>query len=201
MTPSTDVHELRSLFAQAVEEAAPVVATVTPADLDRPTPCDGWDVRTLLAHVLGQYAGFARAALDGDADVNAFQPRRPDPDTLEKEWRESVDALLDAFENAPQDRLVHLADLGPEARFPLAVAVKMQLVDTLVHTWDLARGLGRPYRPAPDLAAAALAVARIVPDDESRRRPGAAFAPAVPAPDGADDWDVTLALLGRDPGR
>jgi uncharacterized protein (TIGR03086 family) len=197
----TSLTEAGALLDRALAEGAPVVDAVTPDDLDRDTPCAGWDLRALLAHVLGQYDGFARAVRDGDAEVNAFQPRQPAPLTVAEDWRTAAEAFSRAVASAPPDRPVRLAEISDELRFPLPTVVGMQFVDTLVHTWDVARSIGRPYRPAPDLVAACLAIARQIPDGEQRRRPGAAFAPVVAAPDGADDWDVTLALLGRDPGR
>jgi hypothetical protein len=38
-------------------------------------------------------------------------------------------------------------------------------------------------------------MAERIPDEENRRQPNAAFAPAVPAPE--SDWGRLLALLGR----
>jgi uncharacterized protein (TIGR03086 family) len=192
---------LRPLHRRALADGAALVRDVTPGDLGRDTPCAGWDVLALIAHVVGQHHGFALAVRHGDADLNAFHPQPPEPDRVADRWVESADALDSALDDAPPDRPVRLAEISPDARFPLALVVAMQLVDTLAHTWDLARGVGRDYRPAPELVAAGLEIARLVPDDETRHRPDAPFAPAVPGPDDADDWDVMLRLLGRDPGR
>src|SRR4051812_16057231 len=155
MTSSTEVDQMWVLLRRALAEAAPFVEAVTAADLDRDTPCAGWDVRALLAHVVGQNHGFARAVLHGDADVSQFQPRAPGPDTLAAEWRASADELAEAFTTAPPDRQVRLVEISADVRFSVPTVATFQLVDTLIHTWDLARGIGRPYRPAPDLAAAA----------------------------------------------
>ena len=56
-----------------------------------------------------------------------------------------------------------------------------------------------PYELEPGLLAMALDIARSVPDGESRRRPGAAFAPRV-AVTGGGLLDQIVALLGRRPG-
>lgn len=72
-----------------------------------------------------------------------------------------------------------------------------QLLDTVVHTWDVAAALDEPYTPPSDVADAVLAIAAPIPDDEGRERPGAAFAHAVPSGDGP--WERALGLLGRDP--
>jgi hypothetical protein len=64
----------------------------------------------------------------------------------------------------------------------------------------VARALGMPYEPEPDLVNTALIVARTVPDDESRLRQGAAFGPALRALAAAGSLDEVLAWLGRYPG-
>ncbi len=80
MTISTD---LRPLHRRALDVAGPVLARVRPDDLTRSTPCTGWDLHTLLAHVLGQNHGFADAVESPDAPVAAFAHRPPDPDGVD----------------------------------------------------------------------------------------------------------------------
>jgi hypothetical protein len=75
--------------------------------------------------------------------------------------------------------------------------VGAQLLDTVVHTWDVGRGLGVEYVPGADLVAVVTMVAAAVPDDDRRDRPGAAFARSVPA--SGTDLDRALARLGRHP--
>ncbi len=78
---------------------------------------------------------------------------------------------------------------------PIAVLVQAQLLDTVVHTWDVAAALGESYTPEPDVVDAVLRIAEPIPDDERREKPGAAFAHARET-DGTP-WERTLALLGR----
>jgi hypothetical protein len=67
--------------------------------------------------------------------------------------------------------------------------------------------LGRYQRPGqrddyelkPDLLDVALAIAEAVPDDETRLRAGAAFAPRVAVPDNVTGLGRIVALLGRRP--
>ncbi|MDT4982604.1 MAG: hypothetical protein QOF95_94 [Pseudonocardiales bacterium] len=59
------------------------------------------------------------------------------------------------------------------------------------------RGAFAPRPVAPDeLITATSGQAQRVPDGPVRERPGAAFAPGVVV-DSVDDWDQTLAMLGR----
>src|ERR1700754_3295543 len=55
-------HDIRSAHHVAVLASVDVVNNVTPKDLHRPTPCDGWNLSHLLAHMTTQHRGFAAAA-------------------------------------------------------------------------------------------------------------------------------------------
>src|SRR4051794_40745996 len=43
----------RPVYARATEQAAALIRTVRPEQLDGPTPCTEFDVRALLGHVVG----------------------------------------------------------------------------------------------------------------------------------------------------
>ena len=192
--------DLRALHQRALDDGRPLLDRVGAADLDRPTPCAGWDLRALVAHLIGQNHGFAEAvdsaAVGVDVPRSAYDPRPPDPDAVGLQWWASAERLVAAFAAAPLDRPVLLVEISEQARFPVATAVGFQLLDTVVHNWDVATALGSAYRPDDELVAATLAQARRVPDGPQRRAPGAAFAPSLDAP-GVDDWELTLARLGR----
>ena len=66
--------DLRPADAIAVRASVSVVAQSTPADLDRPTPCAGWDLAALLAHMTAQHRGFAAAAAGHGGDLALWQP-------------------------------------------------------------------------------------------------------------------------------
>jgi uncharacterized protein (TIGR03086 family) len=199
------MQNILELHRRGSAAAHPVLARITTADLDRPTPCAGWDLRTLLEHMTGQDHGFAaatRAARAGeDVDVAAFHPG-----SLGAAPAATVSAGLDdvvaAFAEAGDlDTAVLLPEFG--ARPPLRTVAGMHLVDTLVHGWDVAATLGihADYSAGldDDLVAATLAISEQVPDDASREAPGAPFGHALPVDPDADDWTRTLTLLGRRP--
>jgi uncharacterized protein (TIGR03086 family) len=184
--------DLRDLHRLALDDAEALVARVGERDLHLPTPCAGWTLADLLAHMIGQHLGFAAAVRDGTAPREAYAPH---PFTREL-WERSVSALVDAFAHADLGGEVVLIEISPDPR-PVTFAVGAQLLDTVVHAWDVAQALGQPYVPSAELAAAVARAAAVVPDDERRRRPGAAFAPALA--DAGSDWERALARLGRDP--
>jgi uncharacterized protein (TIGR03086 family) len=186
------MQDIRELHRRSFDAVRPIVAQVRPADLDRPTPCEGWDLRDLLAHMTGQDRGFAAAAL-ADVSVEAFTPGKPTRDA----WEAGAAVVLAAFAAADPARPVLLPEFAGR-RFPLDMVIGFHLLDTLVHGWDVAAALGVEVTYDEDLRVAAHAQAELVPTGESRTVPGAPFAPALPTTD--DGWAHTLALLGRDPG-
>lgn len=181
------------LHRRSIDAVRPVVTRVNAADLDRPTPCAGWDLRTLLAHMIGQDRGFAAAAGD-DVPIAAFAPREPTPGA----WSAGASAVVTAFAAADPQRQVLLPEFNG-ARFPLTAVVGFHLIDTLVHGWDVAASLGIDVDYDDDLVAAAQAQAERVPDGDLRTAPGSPFARALPEAVHSTGWPRTLALLGRDP--
>jgi uncharacterized protein (TIGR03086 family) len=185
------IQDLRTLHRQAVDEAGTFVRRVQPTDLDRPTPCAAWNLGQLLAHMVGQNRGFAAAVRAGSAEKSAYAPEPFDQEA----WAESVDQLVTAFAGADENDRILEVELHPTERLPLEFVVSAQLLDTVVHTWDIASALDLAFNPSPLLVAPILAMAERIPDEENRRQPDAAFAPALPAPE--SDWGRLLALLGR----
>lgn len=191
------------LHRRSVAGIRPVVDRVTPADLDRPTPCTGWDLRALLEHMTGQDRGFAaavRATRAGDdVGVEAFAPHALGPSPAAT-LAEGLDEVLAAFA-AGADGPVLLAEF--DRRVPTPVVVQMHLIDTLVHGWDVAATLGVQdtyvARLDAEVVGSAVAMCEQIPDDVSREVVGASFAPSLPAPADADPWTRVLTLLGRDP--
>ncbi|MET9498096.1 TIGR03086 family metal-binding protein [Streptomyces sp. NPDC006552] len=197
--------DLIALDRLAVLESVRLLGLAADADLERDTPCVGWTLRRLAAHMTAQHRGFAAAAR-GEGDGPA--PWRETTDTADPAGahRAAARDLLDAFtQPGVPAREFALPGLrggpGPGGGWPGRFAVGFHLVDYAVHAWDVAVTLGaRVELPAP-VVTAALAVARQVPADPGLRGPGAAFGPPVQAPGAASDFARMLTLLGRDPGR
>ncbi|MEV4456397.1 TIGR03086 family metal-binding protein [Microbispora sp. NPDC049633] len=190
--------DIRELDRRAVRASVEMVAEVRPGDLGRPTPCADWNLGGLLAHMTAQHHGFAAAAEGRGADPDAWlAPPARDPVWAYAAAAERVTAAFAA--EGVLDRGFALPELGADAVFPAVQAIGFHFIDYLVHGWDVARALGIAYDPDPDLAEAAWPIALVVPDGDYRLRPGAAFAPGLPAAPGASRFDQVLARLGRDP--
>ncbi|MET0418871.1 MAG: TIGR03086 family metal-binding protein [Actinoplanes sp.] len=184
--------------AEAVRATVELVSRVTPDDLARPTPCAEWDLRALLAHMTAQHEGFAAAAVGRGQDEAVWRPRWQDPRPLEG-YAVSAAVVLSTFEGeGVLDRPFHLPEIRPEP-VPGRLAIGFHLVDYVAHGWDVAAALGVPWSPPADALATALPIARQVPDDEARTRPGAAFAPGVTLKGDASPEVEFLARLGGVP--
>jgi uncharacterized protein (TIGR03086 family) len=195
----TDGHGIVDLDARVVKATVSLVKQAGLTDLDRPTPCAGWNLDDLIAHMTAQHYGWIAAAVGHGADLSVWQPGPPVADPI-GEYAEASRRVLDAFAaDGVLDRQFALAEISPVLRFPAAQAISFHFIDYLVHGWDVARSLGADYQPEPDLLAAALPVAQAVPGGEARKRDGAAFAPEVAVPEQAGLLDQILAMLGRDP--
>ena len=186
------------LDAQAVRASVQVVSRASAADLARPTPCPDWTLAELLAHMTAQHNGFAAAAAGDGVDLVHWQTGAPVADPV-GEYAAAAERVTAAFAAAGvlAGEFV-LPEISPKLRFPAAEAIGFHFVDYVVHGWDVARALGRGYDLEPDVLAAALPIARAVPDGERRRRPGAEFAPRAAA-SGVGPLGQIVALLGRRP--
>ena len=129
--------DLLSSYARASGWA---VDKVGPAahQLDAPTPCEQWDVRTLLNHMLDTQRYFIASGRGEDA-----LPPSPTPPVLLSDEPEQD------FEAARAEMLAVYADPGVQDTTGPALGVAF--ADQLLHGWDLARATGqvaRPCRPA-----------------------------------------------------
>jgi uncharacterized protein (TIGR03086 family) len=187
------MQSIRDLHRRSLDAIRPIIARVRPADLDCPTPCADWDLRALLAHMIGQDHGFAAAVL-ADVSADAFAPREPSIAAHEA----GAAVVVAAFATADPTRPVLLAEFEGR-RFPLRSVIGFHLLDTLAHGWDVASSLGIEVDYDDDLLTAVQAQAELVPDGPARTAPDAAFAPTLPIAAESTEWARTLALLGRDP--
>ncbi|WP_327085741.1 TIGR03086 family metal-binding protein [Nonomuraea sp. NBC_01738] len=191
--------DLIALHRRAAEATAELVATVEPADLDRPTPCAGWTVRDLLAHQIVQNHGFAEAAAGLRTSLERWTPVPPGDDPV-AEHTASVEAVITAFAaEGVLERDFWLPEVREGGPFPGRMAVGFHFIDCVVHDWDFARALGVPVNIADDLAEAALPLTLQVPDTPESRGAGKAFARGLAVSGDAPALTRILAALGRDP--
>jgi uncharacterized protein (TIGR03086 family) len=177
MTP-----DLLDLYDRASSWATEKVSGAT-EKLDADTPCDDWDVRTLLNHVLETQRYFLSSARGEEASPPSPQP----PAAL------SDDPVAD-FEAVRRDMLATYAEPGAVEKGGPALGVAFS--DLLVHGWDIARATSQDEAMPDGLAAAAYETVHGKFTDEQRK---GIFKPEVPIGDDASPQDRLLAYTGRDP--
>ncbi|TNY38404.1 TIGR03086 family metal-binding protein [Thermomonospora catenispora] len=178
-----------SLLERAVGYALGGLRAVTPEALSRPTPCRGWSLRTLLAHMNDSLQALCEAADLGRVDLAPTADLAGDPVTA---LRERASRLLGAWTAAPARDDIAIAGLSLAAPL-VAVAGALEIT---VHGWDVARACGADHPIPVSLAADLLPLASILVAEEDR--PGR-FAPPLPPPPDATAADRLLAFLGRAP--
>jgi uncharacterized protein (TIGR03086 family) len=161
-----------------------VVASLTPGDLDKQSPCAEFTVRGVLEHMVGGAAVFA-AGYRGDAP-HEFQTADILP-----EWERAMTELAAAI-MAPGALDKTIA--APFGQVSGEMFARFVALDGLVHGWDLARAAGKPYAPSAELVAAVDAFAHEALDP---LRDGQTFAAATEAPAGADAMTRLAAYTGR----
>lgn len=187
----------------AVLQSIDVVTTVQLTDLRRPTPCVGWDLADLLAHMTVQHRGFAAAARGQGADRDIWRAQSVIDDVRREPGRVYADAardVLDAFSaEGIDDAPFALPEFGENAVFPGAIAMGFHFVDYVVHGWDVAASLGSDYELPTDVLSAAMPLVLAIPDGDVRLLDAVPFASAIEPVDGAGQLDRILRHLGRSP--
>lgn len=149
--------------------------------LDARTPCDEWDVRALLNHMLDTQRYFVGSARGEDVS-----PPSPNPPALI-----SDDPRVD-FESSRHDMLEVFGEPGVIDKTGPSLGIAFG--DQLLHGWDLARATHQDSTMPEGLAEAAYSMIHGRFTDEQRK---GLFKPAIDVPDDATPQDKLLAYTGR----
>ena len=177
----------------AIASTKAILATVTPEQLDLPTPCASWKVSDLVNHIVGGQHFFT-AALNGEA------PAGEAPDFSSGDFNaafdEAASACVAAF--AVDGALARTVKL-PFGDMPAMAWAGLAATDMFTHGWDLAKATGQSTDLAPELAAGLLAASKQMIQPAFRGEDGKApFTAERTAPAGASAADQLAAFLGRD---
>lgn len=184
--------DLPGLHADALTETARLVAAVGDDQWHLPTPCEDWDVRELVNHVVSGNL-WVEPLMTGSTieDVG----RRLDGDVLGDDpvgaYEHSAARAGAAFcAEGAMDAPANVS-YGP---VPGRVYAGHRFIDVLVHGWDLAVGASLDTRLRPDLVGACLEV--VLPQADRLAASGA-FGEDHEVPVDASPQTRLLALLGR----
>jgi uncharacterized protein (TIGR03086 family) len=171
--------------------------------LARPTPCAEYTVGQLRDHVLAWLQFFAAAFADPDAATT-----RPDPGCYRVADDEAARAggcgkvVLDSaatLHRALSAGVLQRQVVLSQSRMDAPAALGMVLGEYLVHGWDLARALDRPWTPSAQACAVAREFFAGTIGPEYRGGDGGFFAAEVAVPDDAPELDRLIGFAGRDP--
>jgi uncharacterized protein (TIGR03086 family) len=185
------VRDIAELHRLALYATARVVAQVRPDQWTAPTPCDAWDVRALVNHLVAGNLWAAELAggktmedvgdrLDGD--LLGADPRRA--------YDESATAAAAAFAAAGALE-APCVSYGP---VPGSVYAGHRFIEVFIHGWDLAVATGQDTTLDPVLVEACHGV---VEPQAALVRASGAFGEHIEPPAASDAQTRLLATLGR----
>ncbi|MFC0105587.1 TIGR03086 family metal-binding protein [Kibdelosporangium aridum] len=181
-------------LCRRVQGGFDAVLAKVPADRwDAPSACSEWTIRDVVGHAIWEQHQMRASATEQRQVQMDGAPGSPHPvvmagDDSVATWRlarnESVASLT-------EEALAH--DIGHRHReVPLAAVAPLLIIDQVVHTWDIAHGLGIDVELDPELVTVAFGWARA----NVGRWPGV-FGPEVMPPADADKQIRMLTSLGR----
>ena len=173
---------LLDLYERASDWTSSKVAGATSL-LDARTPCDQWDVRTLLNHMLETQKYFVGAAQGKDVSPPAPSP----PELLGDDPRAD-------FEQARRDMLSTYGAPGVIDKTGPSLGIAFS--DLLLHGWDLAKATEQDTTMPEGLPEAAFQMIHGRFTEDQRK---GVFKPEVDVPADAPAQDKLLAYTGRKP--
>lgn len=185
----------RPAFFAAADQVVSLIDGLAPADLDRPTPCDDYDVRTLVGHLLTVFRRITHVATGGGwAEVPQVITDVPD-ESLAAVAGVDRDRLVAAWSD--DTVLERTLSLPPGVQLPGRFGALRYTQELVTHAWDLAAAVGRVGELDPALAEPVIVgAAQFVPRDA---REGFPFGPVVEVANDAGPYERLVGWLGRDP--
>jgi uncharacterized protein (TIGR03086 family) len=166
--------------------------TVTPDQLDRPTPCADFTVEGVFSHMIGG-AGLFAAQFRGEG------PPEPPADGADLTGDDPVATFVGAMEAladaATQPGALDRTVVSPFGEVSGTFAARYLVFDGTVHAWDIATATGQTFIPPDALVVDVLDFAREVIGPEMRV-PGA-FDPEIVPPADATLLEQLVAFTGR----
>ncbi len=178
--------ETADRYRRLSENFAATVAAVSGDRWADRSPCEEWDARQVVGHVVetqGMFLGFVGREVGDGPSVD------DDPAAAWDRARSAVQAELDD----PERAATTFEGFTGTTTFEAAVD-RFLCTDLVVHRWDLAHASGQTVQLDPaDMAHVRDAMAGMA---DRIRGPGA-FGPELEPPPGADQQTAFLAFFGR----
>ncbi|MFI6155910.1 TIGR03086 family metal-binding protein [Kitasatospora sp. NPDC051170] len=189
----TSTQDPRPQYQAALDQLEALVATVTPADLDRPTPCEDYNLRQLLNHLVGATHRLAYMGEGGHAADHV--PAIEDP--ADDAWAAALGRARTRVTAAwAEDGKLGRPTSAPWGEVPGGAVLGGYVMETVTHSWDIATSLDKGFELDEGLSGAALGIAEFVLPSENRAGQ-VPFGEVQPVADGADVHTRLAAFLGR----
>jgi uncharacterized protein (TIGR03086 family) len=172
------------LYRRSSDWAASKV-TGAASRLEAATPCDEWNVRTLMNHVVETQNYFSHVAAGEKASPPSPTPPELVGDDPVGSFERAREGVLDAYE---KPGIIETS--GPT----LGIASS----DLLLHAWDLAKATGQDTAMPEGLADSAYGIIHGRFSEEQRM---GVFKPEIEVAPDASGQERLLAYTGRDPHR
>jgi len=182
--------DIVELLGRALDQTGSIIDNISADQLDLPTPCESWNVRTVIGHLVRGNQNTAAVATGGQRQPSPIADVGDDPWTA---YRESAATVKQAWQSIPLDQTYQT----PLGALPAPALLTLRLSDNVTHGWDLARATGQTPRYDDDVVQAAFAFA--TGQFGSARPVGGPFAAPVSVPDDLPAIDRLAAYLGRVP--
>jgi uncharacterized protein (TIGR03086 family) len=184
-------YDVKDFHRRAVEFFGTRVAAIRDDQWHDQTPCEDWDVRALVRHLV--YENLWTPPLMRGATLKEVGDRF-DGDLVGEDpkgaWADAMREALEAVQQVDLDRDVHLSR-GPT---PARMYTFELFSDHLIHGWDLSRAIGADERLDEDMVQVIYDTFK--PFEDGLKRSGM-YGPKVEPPEGADLQTKLLALTGR----
>ena len=165
------------LFPALLQELIDVLETLAPEEWDLPTPCPGWSVHDLTAHILGDEVGQLSMGRDDYhaslIDANGWAGLVTGLNDLNQQWvtamrRVSPRLLIDLLKSTGEQVNRYLQTIDPNSTGPVVswaspdpapmwLHIAREYTERWHHQQQIKEALGRPLLTDPDWFAPVLA--------------------------------------------
>ncbi len=180
---------------RALTQTGRVLGGVSREQFALPTPCAKWNVQQLINHIIGGAFLFTEIA-QGRAVTAETEPPDFAAGDYMATWEQAKGALIAAWkEPGVMDRMMTF----PFGELPAPAGLNVELMESVVHCWDLAKATGQSGSLDEDLANAVYSFVHQVVPTAIRTPDGHPFAPAADVPSDAPIYSRLAGFVGRQP--
>jgi uncharacterized protein (TIGR03086 family) len=184
--------DAKTFFEKSVQLAGNVVTQIETSQLTNSTPCSEWDLQALLNHIVYEIiwipdmmAGVSFKETGEIHEGNLLG------DDFKSTWGSVVAAATKSINDTPHEQIVHMSS----GDAPASAYIDEVAVDILIHGWDVAKSIAKPYDVSDELLDRAEGLVDHLM--EAYGAYGVFGTPLIVSPD-ADRFTKLLAKMGRE---